>query len=442
MTARVAIEQGDPRRMDRAVQLGKNRAWPDVDRLRERLEREYRLARGRARSDRLELYHRLSATLRIGRSRESDRDEIRFGVDEGLAIRMRPGDRQESRFAAASGFDPRGVLALALSGAGGSPNDEAWCAQPPSVTRDVDDRLELPTVDGLRNWLSAASDRLASTAVRPTVARVWLEVASTVESWASDGGIVASRGRQRAWAMAEVAPGGVDEPSTPPLIVASRSWEGLPADGWARIRTDRVAGAPGSASTTGPGTVVFTSEEAAKLVRALTLALHGDPSCIGRPVGPGWRLADDPSDPEAIFGGAFDDCCFPTGRRELADGVRVTGSVVGPGCYRRASYRDLPEARASHLLVSAVPRLELPRRGLLVSRLSIHALAADDWVLDVAGCEIAAGELGPAFRGHLRVDPWRLVRHCAASQGTPSTSHRGVRTAALVFEHLEVSRVP
>jgi len=422
------------------MQFEKTNAWPDPRQLLKRLEAAHRSARTRARLARAELYHRAAMTLRVGRSRDSDRDEIRFGVDDGLAIRVRPSGRDEMLFAAASGFDPRGLLTRALAGRGQLRPEDAWQETRQSLHEDVDASLQLPGVDELRTWLVAARERLVSATGKGGAPGVWLEVAATVESWAADGGILATRARRRAWALAEPVTPTADVTGQPPLIVASRRWEELPTQGWARLAADREgrpAARPGAG--TRRRTLVFTPETAATLVQALIRVLHADERRVGQPVGPGWHVTDEPAAPNATFGGNFDDACFPTRSRILADGVRIGATIAGPGCYRRASFRDAPAPQASNLIVSGASRLDLPSNGLIVVGLAIHPLGPQDWTLEISGREIVSGEGGGGFRGYVRTDPWRMVRRCTSGLGQPHVSHRGVVTPALVFEHLEVA---
>lgn len=426
--------------MNRPMQFEKTPAWPDPRHMSRQLESAHRSARTRARLARLELYHRASMTLRVGRLRDSDRDEIRFGVDEGLAIRVRPSSRDETLFAAASAFDPRGLITRALAGVGRSRSGDVWQEKRQPLHEDLDASLQLPDVGELRNWLDAARARLVDETGQRGVARVWLEVASTVESWAADGGIRATRARRRAWALAEPVPSKADGAgSRTPLIVASRHWEALPIDGWARLAADRAGeSATRAGAIAQRRVIVLTPEAASILVQALVRVLHATDEGIGQPVGPGWQVTDEPAAPDAIFGGSFDDACFPTESRVLANGVRVSGTTAGPGCYRRASFRDPPAFRASNLIVSGPRRLDLPPGGLIVSGLSIHALGPAEWTLEVSGREISSGAAGGGFRGYVRTDPWRMVRRCTSGMGPPRRSHRGVITPALVFEHLEV----
>jgi hypothetical protein len=149
-------------------------------------------------------------------------------------------------------------------------------------------------------------------------------------------------------------------------------------------------------------------------------------------------VADEPLAPDALFGGSFDDAGFPTRRRVLADGARGIGTVDGPGCLRRPSYRDPPRAQPFHPVLEDGPE-DPGGDGLLVSELAVHPLPDGRWILECDGILRRGAEWGPAVRGGLiSTNPALLARCCVARVGPARSSHRGVRTPALLFEGLQV----
>jgi hypothetical protein len=376
-----------------------------------------------------ELYHRASTTLRARRERNRKDLAVRLGREEGLALRAVTGPGERVAFSAASGGGEESLAWLAerVRRGHGAAGDEAarWDTRP-GLLVDRDPPASFPDEDDLGGWLDRGIAEL-----RLSAESAWIEVAATVETWVATDGCRASRTRSRAWACAQPAREGV-----PPLLVAGRGWGELSPAGWAELQADRTwpRGRPGR-TPSGPTAVLFSPEASAVLVVGLARSFHADPSALGRPVGPAWRLEDKPLDEGALFGGLFDDARFVTARRELADGSEVVGLVTGPGHLRRHSFRDPPHPSPAHLVVP--PRAgALPARGVLVSRLRLHSLGADDWVLECAGGVIERGEPGPRVEGTIRIPPGDLVRRCTATFGEPRESYRGVNTAALLFEGL------
>jgi hypothetical protein len=266
-----------------------------------------------------------------------------------------------------------------------------------------------------------------------------VEAATTVECIVADGGLAAVRTRTRAWAMARMRASDPAIRTPRPLFVADRSWARLDSGEWAELAAQRrwQSGAL-AGSRTGRMRVTFTAEAAALLVAGLVRTLHTGPGATGLPVGPGWRVVDDPLAPDALFGGSFDDAGFPTRRRILADGARGIEAADGPGSLRRPSFRDPPQVLPFHPVLEDGP--ELPGDdGLLVSELAVHPLPDGRWILECDGVLRRSGEWGPAVRGGLiSTSPAVLARSCVARVGPARNSHRGVRTPALLFEGLDV----
>jgi hypothetical protein len=168
---------------------------------------------------------------------------------------------------------------------------------------------------------------------------------------------------------------------------------------------------------------MFTPECAATLVSALVRYFHADESSLGRPAGPGWRVAEDPRSPKALFGGSFDDAAFPTERRLLADGERICGAITGAGNLIRSSFRDPPEPLPAHLVVEP-PAVEPTEAPAVISELTIHPLAPGELAL----------QIGERI---VKSSPAELILKCVGGVGPSRLSHRGVLTPALLFEGLE-----
>jgi len=347
----------------------------------ERLREQHRRLRKDVNCDRLEFYHRSSSAIRIELEESEERMHSREGSEEGVAVRMPSG------FAAASGGDDTSLR---------------WAIDRAKACRaSAGERNWAEGGGELRAWLERALELLPE---QPRHA--WVETAKTIESLVADGGLAVSRSRCRAWAMAWV--------KQRPLIIASRRWKALPAEGW----VDLMAAEAGQ-SVRPP--ILFTAASAAKLVSALVRSFHDDESRIGEPVGPGWRLTDDPRSPDALFGGSFDDAAFRT-ERKLLD--RVCGVISGPGHLLRPSFRDPPQPLPCHLVVEP-GREEPPGDHLLVSELTIHPLSLGEWALQVGN-------------GLIMTDPGELIRNCVGGIGSSRLAHNGVMTPALLFEGLRV----
>ena len=424
---------------------GSDEQHPDPERLLDRLIEEHRSLSRVFGNEAFELFHRSSVGLRVGRSGPGEPVLRSIGREDGVAIRIAGPDGGGERFAAASGcggaslrwaIDHARPMAHRSVG-GGAP----W-ANNGTRRADRDEVDRLPSPAELKSWLARSWDLLQAQPVvggRVEPLEAWVETAATVECLVGPGGLATVRTRTRAWAMARV--GALDPvlPAPRPLFVASRRWDRLDATGWAGLAADRRWGSGALAgSHAGRMPVTFTAESASALVAALVRALHTGSREPGVPVGPGWRVVDDPLAPDSLFGGTFDDAGFPTRRRTLADGERGTGAVAGPGFLRRPSFRDPPQALPFHPVLDAGPEDSGDDR-LLVSELAIHPLPDGRWLLECDGILRRGSEWGPLVRsGLISTAPAALVRSCTGRMGPSRPSHRGVHTPALLFDGLEV----
>jgi hypothetical protein len=395
----------------------------DTERLARRIESCTTGVDRRFRFSTIELYHRAALSIRVSLDAR-DGTASRAGAEQGMAIRAEPVEGREVRFAAGSGGGEETLerlLELASRGTGGEWS-AGWTAAGGELS-DVDADGGLPAPAELTDWLQRARSRLA----RAPVDGCWVEVGRTVESWVGSAGLRARRERTRAWALARR--------TARPLIVASRGFDALRAEGWAELMTDRTAHEPtGEPAPGGSPLLFFTGETSALLVQALARAIHGGGAEPVRAVGPGWRLADDPVAPGALFGGRFDDAGFSTNRTVLADGEGLPVRLEERGHWRRPSFRDRPVVMPANLVVDP-PSVEPPERALLVSGLTIHPLAPDRWILEVEGPspETVEPERTAPTRW-IETSPGRLVERCLGGFGPPRSFHRGVTTPALLFD--------
>lgn len=366
-----------------------------------------------ANCERLELYHRASFAIRASREARGQAVVSRTGFEEGVAVRLAMSGGRCQAFAAASGGDPSS-LRWAIDRAaehGAGPQVDWHVGEGPLLDHDSDG--ELPREDDLIAWLNDSCEGLEDWS------NGWVEAVTTVESWVGDGGVRGSRCRTRGWAVARGR--------LRPLILASRRWEELPRSGWADLLADRQRY---GSTTGGQQPVLFTAEAAAELVSSVVRGCLVRNEILDATVGPGWVVADDPASPQALFGGSFDDATFPAERRLLADGRQVTDCIDGRGLLRRSSFRDPPQPLPSHLVVET-PGVVSFEGGLVATGLTVHPLAAGEWVLEFEGSS------GLEAEGFIRTDPLELMERCTGTVGSSRLSHRGVLTPALLFDGLK-----
>jgi len=417
----------------------------DARSLVDRLDRLHRTLRSSAGRRTFELYHRAALSLRLGLQEGEKTITVRSGVDEGLALRTLSEDGREIFFAASSGSGKHSLewaLEQSRESRGQIALEHPWARNGDRLTSDREPELRLPAADELSTWLREARDELAGTAKRQNAAleplEAWVEVSATAESWVADGGLRALRTRARGWGVLRMRePWGAGSTSRP-VLIARRSWKELPTTGWSTVLEDRwVSDRHSSPPPTRPVPVLFNPECAASLVLALVKALHIHEPDGGFPVGPAWKVVDDPVDPAALFGGSFDDSGFATRRTLLADGRRAVGEIGGEGHFRRPSFRDRPISMPSHLTVLTEGDGPPPPRGVLVTALTLHPLQPDYWMLEIDGAHLEGGRPGPLLRSAIvTMSPRELVRRCVAAVGPARLSYLAVETPALVFDNL------
>lgn len=414
------------------LKTASNRTDPsNPERILERLAAFSRDGVPDERVERSELYHRMAEAVRVARTGPEAETSERVGSEEGMAIRLWLAGETGYRFAATTGSGRAQVDQL-VRRALDAPGPVSTTAETrPPTDRPLLDHDEVPPLPSPGELTSRLEDGLAifrdsrrtGEATEPDQA--WVEVASTVETWAADGRPVASRTRRRGWALLRPAPptGASDSPR--PSLVASRSWERLALDRWSEARGRSVTAEEVSpAATNRRIPLLFDTEASATLVLALVRSVHTGAGATGSGVGPGWRVLNAPDATNALFGGSFDDAGVGTARTVLADGRRLVGRIDGDGQLRRPSFRDLPRPLPSHLIVDPPERVEAPD-ALRVGAISIDPLPTGEWVLDLGGAFVTTA-------------PEEMLRCCVAGVGAERSSHRGVVTPALLFEGLDV----
>jgi len=398
---------------------------------RDELTEVARRLRSRAQVAHVELYHRLSRTVRITHALEDGHDRVfsGMGIDEGTALRLWRAGEQGVHFSAVSGSSRAAIEEAAERALRGPVSDAP--DEPGSGAEGRDDHDDVPAPDEaqLVGWLATARERFGQ-----PVAQSWIEAAETVETWITDGEVGGCRSRARGWALLEPEPS--ERAAGQPLILASRAWNRLDPEGFGRLFAGRVASGPElhePEPTDAP--VLFSPETSATLVS--TLIRTGLSFDMGLPVGPGLQVTDAPDEPDALFGGRFDDLGLRASRQAVADG-RSLLRLPASGRYRRPSFRDVPVALPAHLVV-APPESAPPQRRWSVHRLAIHVLSAERWILELDATSWKRGEPAGCIRGaHVATGPRELLAGCFAGVGPAAASHRGVLTPALLFEGLAI----
>src|SRR5262249_59841922 len=118
----------------------------------------------------------------------------------------------------------------------------------------------------------------------------------------------------------------------------------------------------------------------------------------GKKLPTSWTLTDEPSHPDGLVGGRYDDAGFPTksGSREYL--------------WRR-SFREAPEMGSTNLVLRSTDTESSPRAAWVASRARVIALGPDDWVVEL--------NLPHGNKRWLRGAPARLAQACCATFGAP-----------------------
>jgi predicted Zn-dependent protease len=415
----------------------------DADALVKRVTRLHQSLAREARGSDLELYHRAARTIRVGVQGRHRNFTTQQGYDEGVALRATSRDWDGLSFAAGSGSSTaslRWVLDRCRRPSMSLPQKWMWARDAEALKTDRDGEPRLPPVEQVQAWLERSRDALsAGESSRPELLELSVEITATVESWVADGGLRASRTRSRSWGLMRLVEPWAGDRAGQPVLIARRSWDDLPVDGWRTVLEDRrLPDLPEKSAPAAAVPVLFSPECSAVLVAALVKTLNASGADRQTTVGPAWRITDDPQDPGALFGGSFDDAGFATRRRRLADGRVTHGRIEGRGHYRRPSFRDPPQSLPSNLVVTSTDR-GAPQRGVVATSLELHPVEPERWLLQIEGALLERGQpvatLRPSF---VSVSPADLVGRCVSSVGPPRFSHLGVKTPALVFDNLSL----
>jgi len=392
------------------------------NRLLESAERLFALAKAGAPRRRVELYAR--ATIRVRARREaSDVTILDTGRDEGLAVRTQD-EHGRVRFAAASGIEPA-AMRVALAGATGDPGIRIalpWQTGGRGVQSDHAASGPSPGSEDLERWL-----RECAPAGRPA----WVESGRTVETLVADGGLLATRTRDRVWAVAMVDRAGEERPR----IVAGRTLDRLDPAG---LAPSPYPGMSPIDVRDVPRHLPWIAEpaDAAILVQDLVTALCGPEAGASVPVGRGFSVTEDPHTILGLAGGSFDDAGFPTRVNLLTDQGFTIPVARGPGSYRRDSFRDPPHVGFGTLVVPDGTD-ELPEDAIRIEGLRVSRLAPDRWNLEFGGVYIAHGSPARSLvPTGVTIRPVELVRRIRGAVGTARTCSNGVVTPILILDPL------
>jgi hypothetical protein len=391
---------------------------PDAERQREHLEELLALARSECPQRRVELYSRVALRIRVGRQSPGAPAIVERGRDEGLAVRSQDGAGRV-RFAAASGIGVAS-LTVALADAAQSPGDvidNPWWTEPREILRDHGPRRPLPGPSELGSWLDGAGE---------SVCPAWVEHGRTLETLVADGGLRASRTRDRVWAVGLSRPDGEERPR----MLAGRSLDELPASFGTRpaLRELDPVELPDAVRKLPH---VFEPPEAGMLVLALVGAMRAAGGHESIPVGHGFAVVEDPRHPLRLAGGSFDDAGFPTRYRVLADGQFATVTPRWAGDLRRDSFRDPPQP-AFGTLVVADGQETLPDRGVRVDGLRIHRIERHRWMLEIDGVLVGNGRR--LARSYAAVRPLEWVQRISGAVGKARSCPNGVLSPSLIVD--------
>lgn len=383
----------------------------DIDELADIARTRWREAAERERTIPFELYVKSALRIRATRAVEGERTTRDRVLESGIAVRAWRVGMDTAGFAAASGHSPgplRWVVDRACSyHAQTSPAAPSALDALPEVRSDLDPALPLPDLEELSDAVVA----------RPHVR--WAEAGETAEVLVSPRGWMTVRRRWRFWALTEGAA---------PRMAAQRGLEnwGTLLDGL----TER--GCPPTQTVEGgPGRLLLTPDAASPVVAALTMAFHGPGSDRQPHCGEGWCVADEPTHPEGLSGGSFDDAGFPASARVLAEDGGWVGCLSGPGNYRRSSFREPPIESLSNLVFrKADSSLVGEPPGEVVTRCRVLRLSPVLWVLEMT---MAAASGDDGRTRWLRIGPRDLLSRVIGGFGALRVTAEGPITPAIIL---------
>ena len=345
---------------------------------------------------RVELYLKRARRRRVSRGRDSDRLTTSDSIETGCALRWVERD----------GSGPRH---LAMVGACDAELSRAIAAATSALEADVATfavELEVPSERfDVEPGVVEPDERDMSEGMRRAPWVDGVEVGRTVEVLVGPDGWIAVRTRVRSSAV---------------LCGGSRLV--------ARRGPDVLSAVPEPVPSAEPrdGALHLSPPAAAAVVTRLVATAHGPSPQLGRDVGRGWVIADDPYDPRGLAGGEFDDAGFPTRRRALAQDGKIVAGIDGPGAFWRRSFRDPPCALPSTLVVDGGGAIGEGDREGMIDVCRVLPLSRREWVLELSGLR----------RRHVRTTPETLLLGCRSGVGVPESTADGVITPGLIFENV------
>ena len=363
---------------------------------------------------RVELFAKVSLRSKVGRAHQSVDVTLDHTMETGLAIRVTPVGHVHAGFAAASGLSSQVVRWAVDTACSFDAQASAAAPDPSDVIEperwDLDTEADLPSEGALT----------AGVMSRPSLD--WVEAGTTLEVLVGAEGWLAARRRHRVWAL-----DGTDGAR----LVAQRGF-----DDWEHLLTDPCLGASVDSDPRSDalGVLVLTPDAAAPVVASLVESFHGMGAPPAAKAGPGWDVADEPSRPEGLAGGSFDDAGFPATTRILAAGGHWVGKLAGPGTLRRGSFREPPTESASNLFMPSGEPNSIPNEAVVARRCRVLRLSTDIWVLELDLDRVAS----PVARKRVwvRVRPKDLLETCASRLGGSRVTAGGPIVPGLLFEGL------
>jgi hypothetical protein len=381
----------------------------DVEQVIDRARSLWRHASGKARTAHVELYVKTSSRLRVSRRFHAADVGLQHVNETGHALRILPRGSDRAGFAASSGLS---VSAIGWTLGAAANIDSQRPALVPRGADVAEERFDLDAPDVI-----PADDDLRAALLRRPFLRS-LEAGTTLEALVGAGGWIAVRRRHRFWGVVGI-------PRV--RLVAQRGFEF-----WERCLDAPIETAPAAPIGEPLRTFELASSAAAPVVNALVDVFHGRTANQSLEVGPGWEVADDPTRPDGLSGGSFDDSGFPTERRALAQGGVWVGRLDGPGTFWRASFRNPPVESASNLvLASGDLASAVGTNRIQATHARVIRMAPGLWVLELEF---------HAQRKWLRVDPRSLLAACSRRLGAATVSSDGPIVPGLRFEGATVNR--
>ena len=387
----------------------------DVDELVDKARALRRTECARVGTGRLELFVKVALRHRASRYPSGARASIDRAFESGLAVRALRDGHDTAGFASSSGLSSEAAswavdraCSFQAHVTATTPDSDAGLQE---IRWDLDAEVDLTDVSRL----------LAGAAERTHVQ--WAEVGTTIEILVGPKGWMTVRRRHRFWACLE--DGGTQ-------LVAKRGvsgWEALLESGGDELIRASEPEEPES------GSLILTSDAAAPVIASLVGAFHAHGSSPWMQSGRGWSLADEPSHPDGLSGGAFDDSGFPASPKVLAkDGLWVA-NVEGPGTLRRNSYREPPLESPSNLTMLSGISSRQPAGAVVAERCRVLRMSPDLWVLELQLTHRKG--LESARHRWLRVHPMALLDACSEPFGCPKVTSDGLIAPGLVFEGLQ-----